>query len=478
MTEQMGTVVIVVFVLVVGAVMGLAVGFMLGRHKGQEMARGAKTAELEESRSALEAARADAAELRAVNAASRAQIEGVGQQLAFVKSQLAQAQQAEQIRIQRERERAAAEAEERRRAEAKAAEERRQAEIQAAETKRREQEARLKEQSKVLEALAPVAKNLDALQNKVTQIEEGRKQEMGALGAQLKGLNDQQARLDKETSSLSAALRNNKVRGAWGEAQLKNIVESAGLLEHVDFDTQVVVNSADGRTLRPDMIVHLPGGKTIPIDAKVPYADYQRACEISETASPEELVRRDELLRSHAKALREHVRALGEKAYWNAFDTAPDFVVAFIPNEALLQAALEADPTLMDDAFSRKVALTSPVTLWAVLKSVAYAWQQQSLTDDAKQLFDLSRELYDRFAVLGDYATKLGVQITKTVGAYNKFAASLEKRVLPTARKLQKIEPTKIIEEVPLIESDKANVNELSAPEVIPSESGESVTAR
>ena len=473
MTEQMGTVVIVVFVLVVGAVMGLAVGFMLGRHKGQEMARGAKTAELEESRSALEAARADAAELRAVNAASRAQIEGVGQQLAFVKSQLAQAQQAEQIRIQRERERAAAEAEERRRAEAKAAEERRQAEIQAAETKRREQEARLKEQSKVLEALAPVAKNLDALQNKVTQIEEGRKQEMGALGAQLKGLNDQQARLDKETSSLSAALRNNKVRGAWGEAQLKNIVESAGLLEHVDFDTQVVVNSADGRTLRPDMIVHLPGGKTIPIDAKVPYADYQRACEISETASPEELVRRDELLRSHAKALREHVRALGEKAYWNAFDTAPDFVVAFIPNEALLQAALEADPTLMDDAFSRKVALTSPVTLWAVLKSVAYAWQQQSLTDDAKQLFDLSRELYDRFAVLGDYATKLGVQITKTVGAYNKFAASLEKRVLPTARKLQKIEPTKIIEEVPLIESDKANVNELSAPEVIPPDTGE-----
>ena len=474
----MGTVVIVVFVLVVGAVMGLAVGFMLGRHKGQEMARGAKTAELEESRSALEAARADVAELRAVNAASRAQIEGVGQQLAFVKSQLAQAQQAEQIRIQRERERAAAEAEERRRAEAKAAEERRQTEIQAAETKRREQEARLKEQSKVLEALAPVAKNLDALQNKVTQIEEGRKQEMGALGAQLKGLNDQQARLDKETSSLSAALRNNKVRGAWGEAQLKNIVESAGLLEHVDFDTQVVVNSADGRTLRPDMIVHLPGGKTIPIDAKVPYADYQRACEIPETASPEELVRRDELLRSHAKALREHVRALGEKAYWNAFDTAPDFVVAFIPNEALLQAALEADPTLMDDAFSRKVALTSPVTLWAVLKSVAYAWQQQSLTDDAKQLFDLSRELYDRFAVLGDYATKLGVQITKTVGAYNKFAASLEKRVLPTARKLQKIEPTKIIEEVPLIESDKANVNELSAPEVIPSESGESAEER
>ncbi|MBT1171465.1 DNA recombination protein RmuC [Bifidobacterium sp. SO4] len=478
MSEQMGTVVIVVLVLVVGVVMGLAAGFLLGRNKGQEMARGAKAEELEEARAALESARSEIAELHAVNAAARAQMEGAERQLAFVKSQLAQAQQAEQIRIQHERERAAAEAEERRQTEAKAAEERRRAEAEAAETKRREQEARLQEQSKVLEALAPVAKNLDALQNKVTQIEEGRKQEMGALGAQLKGLNDQQARLDKETSSLSAALRNNKVRGAWGEAQLKNIVESAGLLEHVDFDTQVVVTGADGRTLRPDMIVHLPGGKTIPIDAKVPYADYQRACEISETASPEELARRDELLRSHAKALREHVRALGEKAYWNAFDTAPDFVVAFIPNEALLQAALEADPTLMDDAFSRKVALTSPVTLWAVLKSVAYAWQQQSLTDDAKQLFDLSRELYDRFAVLGDYATKLGTQISKTVGAYNKFAASLEKRVLPTARKLQKIEPTKIIGEVPLIESESGNINELAAPEVAPSDLDSSDNAK
>ena len=462
MFEQIGTVIIVIVVLVVGAGLGLSAGFVLGRHKGQEMARGVKSEELEEAKTSLENARFENAELSARNAAAQAQIEGVNQQLAFAKSQLAQAQQAEQIRIQQERERAAAEAERKR-----------QADAQAAEVKRAEQEARLKEQSKVLEALAPVAKNLDTLQNKVTQIEEGRKREMGALGAQLKGLNDQQARLDKETSSLSAALRNNKVRGAWGEAQLKNIVESAGLLEHVDFDTQVVVTDADGRTLRPDMIVHLPGGKTIPIDAKVPYADYQRACEIPDTASPEDIARRDDLLRSHAKALREHVRALGEKAYWNAFDVAPDFVVAFIPNEALLQAALEADPTLMDDAFSRKVALTSPVTLWAVLKSVAYAWQQQSLTDDAKQLFDLSRELYERFSTLGDYATTMGTQNTKTGSAYNKFASSLERRVLPTARKLQKIEPTKIIEEVPIIESDKGNVSELSAPEVVPADEGD-----
>ena len=454
MFEQIGTVIIVIVVLVVGAGLGLFAGFVLGRHKGQEMARGVKSEELEEAKTSLENARFENAELSARNAAAQAQIEGVNQQLAFAKSQLAQAQQAEQIRIQQERERAAAEAERKR-----------QADAQAAEVKRAEQEARLKEQSKVLEALAPVAKNLDTLQNKVTQIEEGRKREMGALGAQLKGLNDQQARLDKETSSLSAALRNNKVRGAWGEAQLKNIVESAGLLEHVDFDTQVVVTDADGHTQRPDMIIHMPGGKTIPIDAKAPYADYQRACEIPDTASPEELARKNELLHSHAKAVRDHVKTLGDKAYWNAFSDAPDFVIAFIPNESLLQAALETDPTLMDDAFAQKVALTSPITLWAVLKSVAYAWQQQSLTDDAKMLFDLSRELYERFAVLGERATKLGSAITKTVGAYNSFAASLESRVLVTARKLQRVDQSKVIGTVDMIAPEKGDIRELSAPE-------------
>ena len=454
MFEQIGTVIIVIVVLVVGAGLGLFAGFVLGRHKGQEMARGVKSEELEEAKTSLENARFENAELSARNAAAQAQIEGVNQQLAFAKSQLAQAQQAEQIRIQQERERAAAEAERKR-----------QADARDAEAKRAEQEARLKEQSKVLEALAPVAKNLDTLQNKVTQIEEGRKREMGALGAQLKGLNDQQARVDKETSSLSAALRNNKVRGAWGEAQLRNIVESAGLLEHVDFDTQVVVTDVDGRTQRPDMIIHMPGGKTIPIDAKAPYADYQKACEIPDTATPEELTRKSELLHAHAKAVREHVKTLGDKAYWNAFADAPDFVIAFIPNESLLQAALETDPTLMDDAFARKVALTSPITLWAVLKSVAYAWQQQSLTDDAKMLFDLSRELYERFAVLGDRATKLGSAITKTVGAYNAFASSLESRVLVTARKLQRVDQSRIIEAVNMIAPEKADVRELTAPE-------------
>lgn len=435
--------VFVVILLVVVAALGAAAGFFAGRAKGQEMARDAKTADLNEAKAQIEADRQEISELSTSVTQYRTQAEGLAQQLTYLKSQLAQAQRAEQERVERERERAAAEAE----------------------RKQAENERKLQEQSKVLSALAPVQKNLDALQQKVSQIEEGRKREMGALGEQLKGLGEQQARLDRETNALSSALRNNKVRGAWGEAQLRNIVESAGLLEHVDFDTQVVVTDADGRTQRPDMIIHMPGGKTIPIDAKAPYADYQKACEIPDTATPEELARKSELLHAHAKAVREHVKTLGDKAYWNAFADAPDFVIAFIPNESLLQAALETDPTLMDDAFARKVALTSPITLWAVLKSVAYAWQQQSLTDDAKMLFDLSRELYERFAVLGDRATKLGSAITKTVGAYNAFASSLESRVLVTARKLQRVDQSRIIESVNMIAPEKADVRELNAPE-------------
>ena len=435
--------VFVVILLVIMAALGAAAGFFAGRSKGQEMARDVRTADLNEAKAQIEADRQEISELSTSVAQYRTQAEGLAQQLTYLKSQLAQAQRAEQERVERERERAAAEAE----------------------RKQAENERKLQEQSKVLSALAPVQKNLDALQQKVSQIEEGRKREMGALGEQLKGLGEQQARLDRETNALSSALRNNKVRGAWGEAQLRNIVESAGLLEHVDFDTQVVVTDADGRAQRPDMIIHMPGGKTIPIDAKAPYADYQKACEIPDTATPEELARKSELLHAHAKAVREHVKTLGDKAYWNAFADAPDFVIAFIPNESLLQAALETDPTLMDDAFARKVALTSPITLWAVLKSVAYAWQQQSLTDDAKMLFDLSRELYERFAVLGDRATKLGSAITKTVGAYNAFASSLESRVLVTARKLQRVDQSRIIEPVNMIAPEKADVRELNAPE-------------
>ncbi|EFA22121.1 DNA recombination protein RmuC [Bifidobacterium gallicum] len=450
MFENAGVGMVVFFVV---AALALVVGYLIGRATARpatpqvplgEPGADITAQDVEALRREVAQERMQTAQVTAQCAEYRAQAEGLREQLAYVKNQLALRQQEDQARMEQERARAA----------------------QQAQQRQDEQRMQLEQQSKVLEALAPVQKNLDALQTTVAKMEEGRRQEMGALGQQLKGLSEQQTRLDHETSTLAAALRNNKTRGAWGEAQLRNIVESAGLTEHVDFDTQVVVQDADGQTLRPDMVIHLPGGKTIPIDAKVPYSDYQRACQIPDSASEAELQRRDSLLQAHAKALREHVRALSAKEYWNALPSSPDFVIAFIPNESLLQAALQADPTLLDDAFARKVALTSPVTLWAVLKSVAFAWQQQTLTDDAKMLFDLSRELYERFAVLGDHATALGNAITRTVTAYNKFASSLESRVLVSARRLQRIDQSKVIGTVDMIDPDKSHINELTAPEV------------
>lgn len=436
--------VILIVALVVGLVVGVLLGRLLGRAQAAGQAESVRNHEAEELRDLLDQANGAMSKAEQQAAGYRSQVEQLNEQLSYVKSQLSEAQRAERMRIEHESERAAARAEQR----------------------AQEQRRHLEEQGKVLSALAPVQKNLDALQRKVAQIEEGRKQEIGALDARLRGLGEQQARLGRQTDSLAAALRNNKVRGAWGEAQLRNIVESAGLTEHVDFDMQVQLRDADGNVKRPDMIIHLPGGKTIPIDAKAPYVYYQQACDIPDSADEQEYARKADLLKAHARALREHVNELSSREYWKLFDNAPDFVIAFIPNEALLQSALETDPTLMDDAFARKVALTSPVTLWAVLKSVAYAWQQQSLTDDAKELFRLSRELYDRMAKVGEYANGLGKAITRTVAAYNKFAGSLESRVLPTARKLQKIDQSTVIGQVDLLDSGAANVRELTAPEL------------
>lgn len=438
-------IIILAILIPVCAGFGLLAGYFLGHHKGKDAAHHEAEEELDRIRQSEAEAQGQISVLTSENASLKAKADSQSDHIVFVEGELAKSQQAEQQRVARENERKEA----------------------LAETKRLEQEQRLKEQAKVMAALSPVSENLKALQLKVAQIEEGRKQEMGALGEQLKGLNEQQLRLDKQTNSLSQALTNNKVRGAWGEAQLRNIVESAGLREHVDFDMQVVVDDKEGNRQRPDMVVHLPGGKSIPIDAKVPYADYQRACEIPQTGTDEDNARRASLLNSHAKALRDHVKVLSDKAYWNAFEAAPDFVVAFIPNEALLQAALETDPTLLDDAFARKVALTSPVTLWAVLKSVSYAWQQQNLTDDAKKMFDLSKELYSRLAKLGEHATALGTQLTKTVRTYNGFVSSLESRVLPTARKLKDIDPTTVIPEMKMLEAEDVNIRELTAPEFV-----------
>jgi DNA recombination protein RmuC len=232
---------------------------------------------------------------------------------------------------------------------------------------------------------------------------------------------------------------------------LRNVVQAAGLIERVDFDVQSSVTS-DAGAGRPDMVIHLPGGKNIAVDAKVPFNAFLAASQIAVTATGEEGARREALMKQHVKVVRGHIDSLASKAYWDGLHSSPELVIAFIPSESLVSSAMEADPGIMDYAFSKKVALASPVTLWSVLKTVAFSWQQDVLTDEAKNLFDLGKELYQRLSTLSEHADKLRRAIDSTVNSYNQFANSLETRVLVTARKLNALDEGKVLGTATVIE--------------------------
>lgn len=306
--------------------------------------------------------------------------------------------------------------------------------------------------ARILQTLSPVAETLRTMQSAVTRLENERAHQFGAITEQLEGQRLAGEKLRDTTETLASALRSNSTRGVWGETQLRNVVEAAGLTQRVDFDVQFGLESESGRG-RADMVVRLPGGKAIAVDAKVPFDAYLEASAIPAGAGPEEQARRRTLLQAHVKAVRGHIDALAGRAYWSGLPASPEFVVAFVPSEPLLASALEADPSLMEYAFRKRVALASPVTLWAVLKTVAYTWQQDVLTDDAKRLFDLGKTLYQRLATLADHAEGLRRSIERTVDSYNSFAASLEGRVLVTARQLDALDESRVLGTVAPIES-------------------------
>lgn len=209
------------------------------------------------------------------------------------------------------------------------------------------------------------------------------------------------------------------------------------MLPHVDFDEQVI--TAD--RLRPDMVVNLPGSKSIVIDAKVPLDAYLRAQDLCPASGPEAATRQAELLAAHAKALRAHVDALGSKKYWESVGGSPELVICFLPAESFLAEALAADATLLDHAFSKNVALASPATLLAMLKGLAFAWRQELLTDNARALFEQSRELYERLGTMGGHVGRLGSSLRSSVERYNSFVGALETRVLPAARRIRDLDP-------------------------------------
>ncbi|WP_294177898.1 DNA recombination protein RmuC [uncultured Schumannella sp.] len=331
------------------------------------------------------------------------------------------------------------------------------------EIERREREEHAKAESKVLQALTPVQETLRTMQAKVTELETQRSQQHGELSQQLKTAAESEERLRATAEQLASALRNNATRGVWGETQLRTLVESAGLLNRVDFTTQASITSESGAR-RPDMVLNLPGGKSIAVDSKVPYNAYIESAAIPAAAGPEQEARRRDLLAQHAKQVKNHVDALSAKTYWSGLESSPEFTIAFIPNESLLSTALDADPTLLEYAFGKRIALASPVSFWAVLKTVAFTWQQDVLTEDAKRLFDLSRELYGRLATLAEHAEKLRRSIDATVTSYNNFASSLESRVLVTARKLDALDESKVLGEPKVVED---RPKQLSAVELV-----------
>lgn len=326
-------------------------------------------------------------------------------------------------------------------------------------------EERERREQAVLRALAPVHETLQSMQSKVDDLERDRHTQFGTLAEQLRQAQRSDEALRATTESLAGALRSGSTRGVWGETQLRRVVEAAGLTRYIDFDMQTSITS-DAGAGRPDMVIRLPGDKAIAVDAKVPLDAYLQATAIPLTAFGDEGARRKALLDRHVRAVRAHIDALARKAYWAGLPTSPEFVVCFLPSESLLASALEEDPSLLDYAFGKRVALASPVNLWAVLKTVAYTWTQQDVSQEARALFELGNELYDRLSKLAGHADDLRRAIERTVDSYNRFAGSLESRVLVSARRFPGIDQTKLDALAPTAVIEKAP-RRLTAPEML-----------
>jgi DNA recombination protein RmuC len=302
-----------------------------------------------------------------------------------------------------------------------------------------------KEQA-VAQLVAPVREALASVQKEVNELERSRRQDYGALRTSVQSLVQTSDQVRAETARLATALRSPEVRGAWGQMQLKNALETAGMLAHCDFDEEVHTVD-DGRAYRPDVVVRLPGGRRIVVDAKAPLKALLDA-----VAAPEE--QRPALLTDYARHVRDHVKQLSSKSYWDRLDGSPEYVIMFLPGEGFFRSAIEADPSLLDTGGNERVILASPMMLIALLRTVAGLWNEEKVAESARTVNRLGQELYERLTTMTDHIVVLGKRLDGAVQAYNQSVGSMERRVLPKARELTEhgVRPKKELPELEVVD--------------------------
>jgi DNA recombination protein RmuC len=316
-------------------------------------------------------------------------------------------------------------------------------------------QANLSEKEKSIETLLkPMAEALQKTEQQISTIEKERKEAFGSITTQLKLVTEAQHGLQSETEQLVRALRRPEVRGQWGELTLKRLAELAGMVNHCDFEEQAHTEVNDGKNIRPDMIVRMPEKRELIVDAKTPLDAYLSAVQSNSQQEQEAHLKR------HARKVRERMKELASKAYWSQFKQSPDFVILFIPGEQFLTSALDHDNKLLEDAFANRVILATPTTLVALLRSVAYGWQQASISENAEKVRDLAQDLYKRLHTFCSHLEKVGKNLDDSVANYNKAIGSLERQVLPGARKFTEL-GIHAKEELPLVDEIEKKTREI-----------------